>query len=79
MAGRGGGFGSDHQKFRCRQAKLQRPLFAKLAGRDRHMAAQPTQSYKLPDNLYRFSASTLSEKTKKGEVPTHSVFELSMI
>ncbi|MBV7300032.1 exodeoxyribonuclease V subunit beta [Enterovibrio paralichthyis] len=38
-------------------------------------AVQPTQSYKLPDNLYRFSASTLSEKTKKGEVPTHSVFE----
>ncbi|MGF1769863.1 exodeoxyribonuclease V subunit beta [Enterovibrio makurazakiensis] len=34
-----------------------------------------TQDYDLPDNLSRFSASMLSEKTKKGTVPTHTVFE----
>ncbi|WP_407331232.1 exodeoxyribonuclease V subunit beta [Enterovibrio sp. 27052020O] len=38
-------------------------------------AQASTTDYDLPANLPRFSASTLSEKTKKGEVPTHSVFD----
>ncbi|WP_028024385.1 exodeoxyribonuclease V subunit beta [Enterovibrio calviensis] len=34
-----------------------------------------TVDYDLPTNLSRFSASVLSEKTKKGVVPTHTVFD----
>ncbi|SKA50248.1 exodeoxyribonuclease V subunit beta [Enterovibrio nigricans] len=38
-------------------------------------ANRPTNNYDLPTNLERFSASTLSDKTKKGEVPSHPVFD----
>ncbi|WP_395490245.1 exodeoxyribonuclease V subunit beta [Cedecea davisae] len=33
-----------------------------------------TTSYQLPDALAKFAQSTLEEKTKKGEVPRHSLF-----
>ncbi|OEE68332.1 exodeoxyribonuclease V subunit beta [Enterovibrio norvegicus FF-33] len=38
-------------------------------------AQVPTINYDFPTNLPRFAASILSEKTKKGEVPTHTVFD----
>ncbi|WP_150137507.1 exodeoxyribonuclease V subunit beta [Candidatus Enterovibrio escicola] len=38
-------------------------------------ANQPTSHYCLPTKFNRFSANTLSEKTKKGEAPQHPVFE----
>ncbi|USH03032.1 exodeoxyribonuclease V subunit beta [Grimontia kaedaensis] len=38
-------------------------------------ASCSTTSYELPKNLERFSASMLAEKTKKGEVPAHLVFD----
>lgn len=38
-------------------------------------AAQTTLNYDLPTNLERFSANTLAEKTKKGDVPKHDVFD----
>lgn len=37
-------------------------------------AAQPTDSYELPDKLDRFHQQTLIEKTAKGEAPEHAVF-----
>ncbi|WP_409309695.1 exodeoxyribonuclease V subunit beta [Pectobacterium sp. B1J-3] len=37
-------------------------------------AKQPTQDYQLPNDLERFSQRVLSEKTKKGEAPEHTVF-----
>ncbi|RXJ72538.1 exodeoxyribonuclease V subunit beta [Veronia nyctiphanis] len=37
-------------------------------------AEKETVDYRLPDALEKFSAALLAEKTKKGEVPTHSVF-----
>lgn len=37
-------------------------------------AASSTDDYNLAKNLARFSAATLAEKTKKGELPSHSVF-----
>lgn len=33
-----------------------------------------TLSYQLPEAIKKFSQNTLAEKTKKGEVPSHSVF-----
>lgn len=38
-------------------------------------AASQTVNYDLPENLCRFAANTLYEKTKKGAVPTHVVFD----
>ncbi|STQ77351.1 exodeoxyribonuclease V subunit beta [Grimontia hollisae] len=38
-------------------------------------ASRPATGYGLPKNLDRFSASMLAEKTKKGEVPVHPVFD----
>lgn len=37
-------------------------------------AQTPTRSYQLPDALSRFSQVALDEKTKKGEPPSHPVF-----
>lgn len=37
-------------------------------------AQSETLSYQLPDALAKFSQATLSEKTKKGEVPAHPLF-----
>lgn len=38
-------------------------------------AISGTENYRLPKNLEKFSSSILAEKTKKGEVPTHSLFD----
>ncbi|MCS3430946.1 exodeoxyribonuclease V subunit beta [Klebsiella sp. BIGb0407] len=37
-------------------------------------ARSETLSYQLPDSLAKFSQTTLAEKTKKGEVPSHPLF-----
>lgn len=37
-------------------------------------ARSETLSYQLPDALAKFSQTTLAEKTKKGEVPSHPLF-----
>lgn len=38
-------------------------------------AQSETLNYQLPDALAKFSQSTLADKTKKGEIPHHRVFE----
>lgn len=38
-------------------------------------ANKPTVNYDVPDNLARFAANTLHEKTKKGEIPTNAAFD----
>ncbi len=39
------------------------------------MAESETKSYSVPKNLSRFSQRLLHEKTKKGEVPVHTIFD----